>query len=897
MQHRGGAASRLAARLVGTTLAALASALCLAGSASAAQTPDLPLIGRSAVVTNDVEGQLPTAPDRKKVVVNEDVFLDETMYTVSDSSMVVEFRDGSTLELGPDAVFTIDKLVFNPEKSTTEKAVNILQGTFRYVSGFAVDKQTVDIKTPSGTLGIRGSVVIGLVDVKAPTFIYVAQGIASFANDAGRQELVSGRAIIVTGPNSPPSSPSIIPPQVIAQTLAAILKHLPPVALTNNRPSMSPAQALRFAQANALALALQLEQQKKTADAVAALKEKILAQILAQQLELQKSAQAQEAAKAKALTLALAQQVEQLLKSAGSQDAAKTKALVDALAAQLEQQLKSVEAQDAEKTKALVDALAAQLEQQLKSVAAADAAKVRAAVLALEQQLERQKQSVATLEKELPLLIQGEKLGIFKSQQGLTAEQQQFLRDAELVVPNAQALLNRIKDEQQKYNVANAQLGVTTVLADMARAGVPPNVLAAAVAAAMHRDPQFDLAIARALAAAASPQTLRVILATFMDTAPRLSKQLADAMTSTLKARHDISPALLADLTLAIDKSAGETKRTGLGAGGKTGPGVGGISKEQALAAILSGTDKGLQLLQKYFDESGSPKAVVALTQELIAEIRQDPAFKDLAKLQAVADQIAKVAADSINSAHVLKVAVDPAMTLSGNQRGFEFGPPDMKKFANFESVPPKDPRIAGKDVRGLRRPETAPLLGSGISGVQTVQLSLPNGEYRIILVTGNTGIPGLEKAPLGDDVAVNGQSYHVAGGGSPDTWQGLITLGNSGVNALGGDTGGAIVLTGKVTDGVLQVDLNGAPGSTFLAAMIVEPFGEPSIIIEDPSADTWFDPGDESRTEALAEIDDAIGNLLSDITTAAGPDQLAQNLGLQTPLPTDNSTLPVSGN
>ena len=143
----------------------------LAGPSMAAATPDLPLIGRSAVVTNDVESQLPTSPERKKVVVNEDVFLNETVYTVSDSAMVVEFRDGSTLELGPDAVFTIDKLVFNPEKSTTEKAVNIIQGTFRYVSGFAVDKQTVDIKTPSGTLGIRGSVVVGLVDIKAPVFI------------------------------------------------------------------------------------------------------------------------------------------------------------------------------------------------------------------------------------------------------------------------------------------------------------------------------------------------------------------------------------------------------------------------------------------------------------------------------------------------------------------------------------------------------------------------------------------------------------------------------------------------------------------------------------------------------------------------------------------------------
>jgi hypothetical protein len=749
-----------------TAFAALAATGTSAGRALAAPTPDLPLIGRSAVVTNDVEGQLPTTPDRKKVVVNDDIFLNETMYTVSDSSMVVEFRDGSTLELGPDAVFTIDKLVFNPEKSTTEKAVNIIQGTFRYVSGFAVDKQSVDIKTPSGTLGIRGSVVIGLVDPRTPTFIYVAQGVATFANQAGFQELVSGRAVVVTSRNAAPSPSSVIPPQVIAQTIAAILKHLPPVSQTNNRPPLTPKQAERFAAANTLALILQEEQQKKTPGPAS----------------------------------------EQKLPGGG------------------------------------------------------------------------------TLEKELTLLIQAEKLGLLTETKGLTPAQQQFLRDAELVVPNAQAFLTRTKDEQQKFNVANAQLAVVTVLADMARIGVSEKILAEAIIAAMKRQPQFDLSIARALALSSSPQTLLAVLATLMDTAPRLSKQLADAMTNTLKGRHDIPPNALAELTLAIDKAAGESKRTAnAGGGGKAGL-PGGITKEQALQAILSGKDEGLKLLQKYFDQSGSPKAVVALTNELIDLIKKDPAFKDISKLQAVADQIAKVADESINSAHVLKVGVDPGVTLTGKQHGFEFGPPDLKKFANFESIAPKDPRVTGKDVRGLRRPETAPLLGSGISGVQSVQLKMPNGQYRIILVTGNTGIPSLATAPFGQDVAVNGQSFHVAGGGSPDTWQGLITLGNSGVNALGSDTGGAIVLMGTVTDGVLEVDLNGAPGTTFLAAMVIEPFGEPSIIAEEPSEDTWFDLDIDSRTGALAEIDDAVGTLLSDIATAAGPDQIAQILGLQNP-------------
>jgi hypothetical protein len=218
------------------------------------------------------------------------------------------------------------------------------------------------------------------------------------------------------------------------------------------------------------------------------------------------------------------------------------------------------------------------------------------------------------------------------------------------------------------------------------------------------------------------------------------------------------------------------------------------------LKAILSGTEEGQKLLQKYFEQGHDPKEVTKLAQELLALAKSNPALKDIGKAQALADQIAKVADESINSVHVLKIAVDPNLVLTGKQKGFEFGPPDLKKFANFETVLPKDPRVAGVNLRGLRRPDTAPLLGSGLAGVHKVALEVPKGKYRIILITGNTGIPALTVSPLGQQITINGHVFRVAGGGNPESWQGLVTLGTGSADALGGDIGGALILESSWT-------------------------------------------------------------------------------------------------
>jgi len=142
--------------------------------------------------------------------IGEDVIFNERVITTKTSSAVLQFRDRSTLEIGPNATVIINRSVYNPVESVSEKTITVVAGAFRYVSGVAAKTSQTDIRTPVGTLGIRGSVVIGDVSAQgdvvlipvqgAPTWTCPDQaqpgGIVSCA--AGSQTVPQGGALVAT---------------------------------------------------------------------------------------------------------------------------------------------------------------------------------------------------------------------------------------------------------------------------------------------------------------------------------------------------------------------------------------------------------------------------------------------------------------------------------------------------------------------------------------------------------------------------------------------------------------------------------------------------------------------------------------------------------------------------
>jgi len=213
-------------------------------------------VGRSIFIANDVDGQAGDAPPRR-IAVNDDIIFEEDITTGDAAKAVIEFRDGSTFEIGPNAVVRIDSFVFNPEESTSHKALNVTRGVFRYVSGFVAGDQDTQVKTRSGSMSIRGSVAAGIVDPEVPDFLYLGEGSATFTNTAGSSALQPGNAIAVPSATTAPMAPDAMPAPVAAQALQVIERRLPPRTALANRPAADEAWLKRAGAADLMPVAEQ----------------------------------------------------------------------------------------------------------------------------------------------------------------------------------------------------------------------------------------------------------------------------------------------------------------------------------------------------------------------------------------------------------------------------------------------------------------------------------------------------------------------------------------------------------------------------------------------------------------------------------------------------------------
>ena len=225
-------------------------------------------IGRSILVVKDVDGQLGDAPAHR-LKINDDILFSEDITTGADAKTVIEFRDGSTFEIGADAVVRIDSFIFNPEESTSHKAVQVTRGVFRYVSGYVASDQDTKITTPAGEIGIRGSVVEGIVDPSVPDFVYVGEGNATFTNRAGSSDLAAGGSIAVPSATTAPMAAASMPAAVAAQAVQVIERRLPPRSSFEGRPD-NEAWLKRAATANLVPVADQHRLQTAAHGAAAA---------------------------------------------------------------------------------------------------------------------------------------------------------------------------------------------------------------------------------------------------------------------------------------------------------------------------------------------------------------------------------------------------------------------------------------------------------------------------------------------------------------------------------------------------------------------------------------------------------------------------------------------------
>ncbi|HUI16045.1 MAG TPA: hypothetical protein VL244_00145 [Alphaproteobacteria bacterium] len=175
--------------------------------------------------------------------------------------------------------------------------------------------------------------------------------------------------------------------------------------------------------------------------------------------------------------------------------------------------------------------------------------------------------------------------------------------------------------------------------------------------------------------------------------------------------------------------------------------------------------------------DNADAQGITDRARALVRDLFNNPAAQD--KFLDISQHVAELAGNIVKEVaggQIQNVAVSKEYIPGPNDKGVRFGSADTALPSGFELITPQDPRIKGTDMRVIALANGNPMTNSGISGVRSVQFDVPSGDYRVILMTANSGQPDTDSAPFGGTVVVNSVAQQVALS-DPSKWTGSGTL------------------------------------------------------------------------------------------------------------------------
>lgn len=109
----------------------------------------------------------------EEISIGMPVFEGDVIETSEAGSVNIVFRDESSFAVSENAKLAIDEYVFDPSTESGESNFSMLRGMFIYTSGLIgrEDPDDVEIDTPIGSIGIRGTVIAGNIDTGEITVV------------------------------------------------------------------------------------------------------------------------------------------------------------------------------------------------------------------------------------------------------------------------------------------------------------------------------------------------------------------------------------------------------------------------------------------------------------------------------------------------------------------------------------------------------------------------------------------------------------------------------------------------------------------------------------------------------------------------------------------------------
>ncbi len=295
------------------------------------------------------------------------------------------------------------------------------------------------------------------------------------------------------------------------------------------------------------------------------------------------------------------------------------------------------------------------------------------------------------------------------------------------------------------------------------------------------------------------------------------------------------------------------------------------------LSGLLTGTPESLLALRQYLAAVGaSPDEVSTRALQVVQQLRDSGLVRDPALILAAAERVTQAVTETLESTKVLQLKVDRTFRPPPGALALDFAPADAEEREGFRRVLPTDPIVRGQGLQGIRRPGEDDVLAGGIVGVESLEIDLPDGEYRVTLMTEAIGDAALSLAPFGQTIVANGQAIRI-GQATPEHWLSQAVLSNQGLQGFENAStreGGAVTFTVTVSGGKLNLGFDlGTTGEvlkTYLTGMLIEPASMPPALTPIPEVRSLLAaPVDRGQFEN--QMASSIATLLEEVVPGAG--------------------------
>jgi hypothetical protein len=146
--------------------------ICVSSEIDIASAQSPARVGEAAVVQNEVIRVSGTSGTQ--INVGDAVLRNETVRTGSNSATRLVMIDSTNLSLGANSSITLDRTVFNDERSYRDVTIRLTTGAFRFVTGHS-DKNAYKITTGLATIGVRGT-TLDILSQRGRTTVVLQDG-------------------------------------------------------------------------------------------------------------------------------------------------------------------------------------------------------------------------------------------------------------------------------------------------------------------------------------------------------------------------------------------------------------------------------------------------------------------------------------------------------------------------------------------------------------------------------------------------------------------------------------------------------------------------------------------------------------------------------------------------